>query len=73
MSMENGWRYYNHAMIPMCAPHECTEEAPLRNGAIWTMAMGGHLFLHGGQLTMTVDMKQAGGIVLRMNRLILKR
>lgn len=39
--MENGWRYYNHAMIPMCAPHECTEEAPLRNGAIWTMATGG--------------------------------
>lgn len=31
----NGWRYYNHAMIPTCAPHEEPDLTPVHNGDIW--------------------------------------
>ena len=30
-----GWRYYNHAIIPTCAPHESVNMRPLENGSIW--------------------------------------
>ena len=33
----DGWRYYNHAAIPTCAPHEEPELTPIKNGSIWKM------------------------------------
>lgn len=30
--MQEGWRYYNHAMIPTVAPHETVEEPKLSIG-----------------------------------------
>lgn len=30
-----GWKYYNHAMLPDCAPHETADMGPLENGSIW--------------------------------------
>lgn len=30
-----GWKYYNHALIPTCAPHEIPDIVPLQNGNIW--------------------------------------
>lgn len=33
----NGWRYYNHAAIPTCAPHEKPNMEPIENGDIWKM------------------------------------
>lgn len=30
-----GWRYYNHAMIPTCAPHEQADIASVEDGSIW--------------------------------------
>jgi len=30
-----GWRYYNHAAIPACEPHEKVNEEPLVDGSIW--------------------------------------
>lgn len=33
--MSNGWEYYNHAMIPTCAPHENANIVPLMDNSIW--------------------------------------
>lgn len=30
-----GWKYYNHAAIPTCAPHETPNLTPLKDGSIW--------------------------------------
>ena len=32
-----GWKYYNHAAIPTCAPHEMPNLKPLQDGSIWKM------------------------------------
>lgn len=40
MSVE-GWKYYNHAMIPDCAPHEEADISPVRSGEIWQNCRGG--------------------------------
>ena len=31
----DGWRYYNHAMIPTCAPHEEADLSVVESGEIW--------------------------------------
>lgn len=36
-----GWKYYNHAMIPTCAPHEEPDLTAIRNGQIWGKTTGG--------------------------------
>ena len=36
-----GWRYYNHAMIPTTAPHENADISAVENGDIWKIG-GGH-------------------------------
>ena len=36
----DGWRYYNHAAIPTCAPHEMPNTAPVKDGTIWKMGGG---------------------------------
>ena len=36
-----GWQYYNHAMIPLCAPHEEPNLTPVENGQIWRSVRGG--------------------------------
>lgn len=33
--MNNGWRYYNHAIVPNCAPHEIPETESVTDGSIW--------------------------------------
>lgn len=37
-----GWKYYNHAAIPTCAPHETPDLTPLQDGSIWKMRGGRH-------------------------------
>ena len=32
-----GWKYYNHAAKPLCAPHEEPDLTPIQNGSIWSM------------------------------------
>ena len=32
-----GWKYYNHAAIPTCAPHENADVAPIEDGSIWDL------------------------------------
>ena len=29
------WKYYNHAMIPNCAPHEVPDMKPVEDGSVW--------------------------------------
>ena len=33
--MIEGWRYYNHAIVPTTLPHEEINKAPLEDGSIW--------------------------------------
>lgn len=33
--MVDGWKYYNHAMIPTTAPHEIPDLTPIKSGSIW--------------------------------------
>ena len=40
-----GWKYYNHAAIPTCAPHEIPDMSPVLNGDIWKIDGGMPLFL----------------------------
>ncbi|MDO5291424.1 MAG: hypothetical protein Q4F05_01615 [bacterium] len=37
----NGWRYYNHALIPITAPHEEISLQELNSGQIWRKREGG--------------------------------
>lgn len=32
-----GWKYYNHAMLPTCAPHETPDLRSVKDGSIWHM------------------------------------
>lgn len=36
----DGWKYYNHAMIPTCAPHETPELTVIESGEIWKNVHG---------------------------------
>jgi hypothetical protein len=35
-----GWKYYNHAAIPTCAPHEIVDIGPIKDNTIWKMGGG---------------------------------
>ncbi len=37
----DGWKYYNHAAIPTCAPHEMPNLKPVEDGSIWKIGGGG--------------------------------
>lgn len=67
-----GWKYYNHAMIPDCAPNEEPDLSVIDNGEIWKKSVGGgHHFLLDGQQIGIVGMKPGGGIRLLIAPLIL--
>lgn len=36
----NGWKYYNHAMIPTTAPHEEVDLSPIKDRSIWKTGDG---------------------------------
>lgn len=38
--MVDGWRYYNHALLPNCAPHEAPDIARLENKEFWVNNTG---------------------------------
>lgn len=35
-----GWKFYNHAAVPICAPHENPNLKPLEDGSIWRLGKG---------------------------------
>lgn len=37
-----GWKYYNHAAVPTCAPHEMPDLTPIKDGTIWKIGGGQH-------------------------------
>ena len=39
-----GWKYYNHAMLPTSEPHEIPDMRPIESGAVWN-AGGGYSFI----------------------------
>lgn len=36
----DGWKYYNHAVVPTTAPHEEPNMLPIKNGNIWKLGGG---------------------------------
>lgn len=36
----NGWKYYNNAAIPVCAPHEDADLSAIENKSIWRIGEG---------------------------------
>lgn len=38
--MLNGWRYYNHALLPNCAPHECPDVSRISDNDFWSTSSG---------------------------------
>lgn len=36
----DGWKYYNHAAIPTCAPHEAPNLSVINDGSIWHVGGG---------------------------------
>lgn len=39
--MNEGWRYYNHAAVPMCAPHENPDLTSIKDGSIYKWRVSG--------------------------------
>ena len=54
--MIEGWRYYNHAMIPITAPHEKPNLQPVLDESIWMYNGGGAVLL--ARWTTEWDLKQ---------------
>lgn len=56
-----GWKYYNHAMLPTSEPHETPDMRPIESGAVWK-AGGVLLYLQGGQPIGIAAMRRTGGM-----------
>ena len=39
--MIKGWKYYNHALISTCAPHEVPDLSVIKDGSVWKKLGGG--------------------------------
>ena len=37
------WRYYNHAFLPKCCPHEDVDTAAIKDGSVWRQKKGAYL------------------------------
>lgn len=61
MRME-GWKYYNHAMIPAVPPHEAPDMRPIENGNIWKRGGGVLLYSQGGRPIGIAVLRQTGGM-----------
>ena len=58
--MSNEWKYYNHALVPLCEPHENCEP-PKNKRTFWKIG-GGRRSLQDGHLILTVVMRLTGGM-----------
>lgn len=36
----DNWTYYNHAVIPVTAPHKTPQMSPIKDGSIWKIRGG---------------------------------
>lgn len=41
--MKTNWRYYNHAFLPKCCPHEQVDTAAIKDGSVWKQKKGAYL------------------------------
>lgn len=60
--MIQGWKYYNHAMIPTTAPHENVLLDPVERGKCLKYRGGVYRCLLDGRQIGIVDMKRSFGI-----------
>lgn len=61
--MIKGWKYYNHALISTCAPHEVPDLSVIKDGSAWKKLGGAKLFWRDGHRNMTMMPIQTGGIL----------
>jgi hypothetical protein len=59
----DGWRYYNHAMIPTIPPHESVNTACVEDKSIWKENKSA---LPDGRPILIAGMKLIGGTLLRI-------
>ncbi|SEA81430.1 hypothetical protein SAMN05216349_13118 [Oribacterium sp. KHPX15] len=59
--MVEGWRYYNHALLPTTVLHDEPDVEKLNNKNLWT-GWGGYRSLLDGLRILTVDMRHLGGM-----------
>lgn len=55
--MVDGWRYYNHALLPTCAPHEITDVSRLNEKVFWSQTPGNAIL---ARWTSDFDLKEEG-------------
>ena len=68
----NGWKYYNHAMIPTGSPDKEVDTSSIENGEIWRDSSGGgYHFLLGGHRIGSVTMKPTGGTLFALAHTVL--
>lgn len=67
----NGWKYYNHAMIPTGSPDEEVDTSSIENGEIWRDSGGGDPFLLGGHRIGSATMKPTGGTLFALAHTVL--
>lgn len=58
----DGWKYYNHAAVPITAPHETPNIAPIEDGSIWKSGGGGLRYWQDGLQNLIAASKQIGGM-----------
>ena len=64
----NGWKYYNHAMIPTGSPDEEVDTSSIENGEIWCDSSGGRChFLLGEHRIGIADLRPVGGTQYAIN------
>lgn len=54
----DGWKYYNHAVVPKASPHEEPDMLPVENGDVWK---AGGCWQGGRRISIAV-MRQIGGM-----------
>lgn len=42
MDMAKNWRYYNHAFLPSCSPHEEVDTTAVKDGSLWKQQKGAY-------------------------------
>ena len=60
--MNEGWRYYNHAAVPMCAPHENPDLTSIKDGSIYKWRVSGGRYQQDGLRTGIAGIKPIGGM-----------
>lgn len=60
---KDGWRYYNHALMPDTPPHVPANLSAMKDNDFWKNSGGGFRFLRVGLQIGIADVKLVGGML----------